>query len=183
MFHKNTCIYLKLILQIYVSLFKHITRSYIVITKGVIFLLLVYQFRYTTSRMTPERASLLSLLLDEVVGTQGIIKLRRDFCRIFDRLLVTGLPQQFNWYYTGSRAEGLDLPGSDNDMMTDINDTFQLTVIQTLDNIPQTFLYSVYLMCTDNVRPGFALLRCVRQGFSPFPVGRNSKYKRVSVSE
>ena len=116
----------------------------------------------------PERCVILSKLLDEVVGTPDMLKLRRDFCRISDRLLWSILPTSFNWYYTGSKAEGLDLPGSDDDSMHDVNDIFHLTVVQTLENIPDTSpFYGLFLMCTDNVAPGFALLQRLRYGVNP----------------
>ena len=120
------------------------------------------------SSLTPERSSMLSLLLDDVVGTPEVIKIRRDACRIFDRLLFKGVPAECSWYYTGSKAEGLDLPGSDNDAMFDINDIFHLTVVQTLDNISDiTPSHGLFLMCTDNVPPCFALLRRLRYGVNP----------------
>ena len=120
------------------------------------------------SRLTPERSLLLSSLLDEVVGTDEIVKIRRDFCRISDRMLLTGVPAQCHWYYTGSRAEGLDLPGSDNDVMQDINDSIFCNVVQTFGDVTETFPYGLYVMCTDNVPPAFALLRRVKFGINPF---------------
>ena len=120
------------------------------------------------SGMTPDRSSFLSFLLDEVVGTEEIIKIRRDFCRINDRVLLTGLPMRCNWHYTGSRAEGLDLPGSDNDVMQDINDMIHFNVVQKLEDVTETFPYGLYVMCTDKVPPAFALLRRVKFGINPF---------------
>ena len=120
------------------------------------------------SGMTPDRSSFLSFLLDEVVGTEEIIKIRRDFCRINDRVLLTGLPMRCNWHYTGSRAEGLDLPGSDNDVMQDINDMIHFNVVQKLEDVTETFPYGLYVMCTDNTPPAFALLRRVKFGINPF---------------
>ena len=120
------------------------------------------------SQLTPERSSFLSFLLDEVVGTEEIIKIRRDFCRISDRMLLIGSPAQCHCYYTGSRAEGLDLPGSDNDVMQDINDTMFCNVVQTLEDVTETFPYGLYVMCTDKVPPAFSLLRRVKFGINPF---------------
>ena len=69
----------------------------------------------------------------------------------------------FNFYFTGSAAEGLRLPGSDFDYMFDINNTHCLKVIQSLDEIPDLYQYNVFLICTDNVSPGFSLLQHVNQ--------------------
>ena len=61
---------------------------------------------------TRQQSSLLSLLLDEVVGTQEMINMRQDFCRLYDCIRSN---HSGNRYFTGSKAEGLDLPGSDED--------------------------------------------------------------------
>ena len=68
---------------------------------------------------TPARSILLSQLLDDVVGTEEMVRIRQDFCRISDCIRSTGI--NTNYYFTGSKAEGLDLPGSDKDFMCDIN--------------------------------------------------------------
>ena len=118
---------------------------------------------------TPEQSRVLSQLLDEVVGTPEMIDIRQDYCRIDDCLRSTH--QQRNIYFTGSAAEGLDLPGSDKDFMYDINDRHRLKVIQSLDENLDVSPFSVklFLMCTENVHPGFALLQHVNQNtMSPF---------------
>ena len=111
---------------------------------------------------TPERSSILSALLNEVVGTPEVVALRQDWCRIWD-CLVTKLSKNKTIYYTGSKAEGLDLPGSDEDFMIERNDWLQIKVIQFLDEIPTISPYSILLMSTENVHPGFALLKHVNQ--------------------
>ena len=72
------------------------------------------------------------------------------------------LKPSMKYYYTGSKAEGLDLPGSDDDFMIDINNVFNIKVIQstnkTFDMSSKTMLY----LRTENVRPGFALLEIPR---------------------
>ena len=106
---------------------------------------------------TPEHSSLLSLLLDEVVGTQEMIDIRQDFCRLWD--CRASDIYAINWYFTGSKAEGLDLPGSDEDYMFDVNTDFKIKVVQTLQEIDETNTRNKFLLCTDNVPPGFALLQ------------------------
>ena len=113
------------------------------------------------SSMTPDRSEILSRLLDEVTGNEEAINIRQDFCRILDVILSTQTPSR--QYYTGSRAEGLNLPGSDDDFMIDINNAFNVRVVQSVHEISETTISEEFLMCTENVKPGFALLRRVRQ--------------------
>ena len=106
-------------------------------------------------------------MLDEVIGTPEVIDIRQDFCRLWDCLKSTD--EQRNVYFTGSKAEGLKLPGSDEDYMFDINDMRHLKVIQSLDENPDISPYSVFLMCTENVHPGFTLLQHVNQNTAMNP--------------
>ena len=111
------------------------------------------------SRWTPEDSRVLSQLLDQVVGTPEEIDIRQDFCRMDD--CITSESRQGNVYFTGSKAEGLDLPGSDRDFMFDINNDHNIKVIQYLDENPNISPYCIFLMCTDNTHHGFALLQHV----------------------
>ena len=114
---------------------------------------------------TPQQSSLLSLLLDEVVGTQEMIDIRQDYCRLHDCIKSD---HRCNWYFTGSKAEGLDLPGSDQDYMLDANHRFNVKVFQTLQEIHvDDGVRSKLLLCTDNVPPGFALLQYMNPCLSP----------------
>ena len=117
---------------------------------------------------TPEHSRILSQMLDEVIGTPEVIDIRQDYCRLWDCLRSTN--EQRNVYFTGRKAEGLYLPGSDVDYMFDINDECHLKVIQSLDENPDISPYSVFLMCTEHVHPGFTLLQHVNQNtrMSPF---------------
>ena len=110
---------------------------------------------------TPERSSLLSMLLDDVVGTQDIVDIKQDFCKVFECFLSKS-ELKAPLLYTGSKSEGLDLPGSDEDFMWDLSVPLFINVIQSGQDIPQDFMQCVYLMCTENVHPGFVLLRQVR---------------------
>ena len=113
----------------------------------------------TMSRWSPSRSTLLSLLLDEVTGTKEEIGIRQDYCRIYDCASSTRLHHRK--YYTGSKAEGLDLPGSDDDYMIDINDRYNIEVIQSFQEASNPFANTL-ILSTENVRPGFALLRMPR---------------------
>ena len=106
---------------------------------------------------TPERSTILSLLLDEVVGTEEMIHIRQDYCRIYDCfrscIMGTGV------HYTGSQSEGLELPGSDHDFMYDVNDLENLKVTQKIAEGDDSAAQTTLLLVTDNVPPGFAMLR------------------------
>ena len=118
------------------------------------------------SRWTPDRSVLLSLLLDEVTGTQNAIEMRQDYCMIWECLTakqVPWLPNKLSAkiHYTGSRAEGLDLPGSDDDYMKDINNQLgNIKVIQS-PSLGATAISSatILFLRTENTNPGFALLQ------------------------
>ena len=116
---------------------------------------------------TPQYSTLLSQVLDAEVDTQEQIETRQDYCKILD--CVTSTYMRSNNYYTGSKAEGLNLPGSDDDFMFEINTIYNIKVTQSLDENTSTSPYSTFLMSTENVRPGFTLLQHVPQTpLSPF---------------
>ena len=114
---------------------------------------------------TPQYSRLLSVLLDEIVGTQEMIDSRQDFCKILD--CAFSITLQENRYFTGSRAEGLDLPGSDDDYMYEINNEYNIKVIQSLDDNTRASPYSTFLMSTENIHLGFTLLQHIHQ--TPLP--------------
>ena len=119
------------------------------------------------SGWTCDRSSILSLLLDEVTGTKEAVHTRQDFCMMFDA--IWSCKNQMNMYYTGSRSEGLELPGSDDDYMFDINKLMSINVIQSPHELLDTSLCGKLHVCTKNVDPGFALLRCSNiQNLHPF---------------
>ena len=90
-----------------------------------------------------------------------MIDTRQDFCKIQDCVYSTAT--QITRYYTGSKAEGLNLPGSDDDFMTEINSVYNIKVIPSLDGNTNTHPYSSFLMSNENVRPGFTFLEHVPQ--------------------
>ena len=99
----------------------------------------------------------LSTLIDDVTGTEEIVRLRQDFCKICDCITSTN---GNNIYYTGSKAEGLDLPGSDDDYMIDINKG-DFEVSESLQDLVRSTRRNKLLFITDNVPPAFVMLKCV----------------------
>ena len=93
---------------------------------------------------TPDHSMILSLLLDTVVGTKEMIAIRQDYCRLLDCLYSACLQRKV--YFTGSKSEGLDLPGSDEDFMLDRNNTFKIKVTQSLVENNDTSLYNTLFM-------------------------------------
>ena len=111
------------------------------------------------SRWGPQNSALLSLLLDDVTGNEEAVAIKQDFCRLLDTLI----PFNVTSYYTGSKAEGLDLPGSDKDFMFDINDVLSIKVVQSSHEMSDTSFCNVFLLCTENLNPGFAFLCDINQ--------------------
>ena len=111
---------------------------------------------------TPDHSLILSALLDDVVGTEEMVNIRQDYCRISD-CLYSNFERDKQSHFTGSQAEGLELPGSDRDYMIDNTEFLPIKVIQCLDEIPDTSPYSIFLISTENVPSGFALLQHVSQ--------------------
>ena len=62
-------------------------------------------------------------------------------------------------HYTGSRAEGLSLPGSDDDYMFDINDAFGVLVKQSTRDTHDETAPNILHLCIENAPQGFAMLR------------------------
>ena len=111
---------------------------------------------------TPARSILLSQLLDDVVGTEKMVYIRQDYCRIWD--CIQSAANSVNVYYTGSKREGLDQPDSDKDAMVDINNRAKLLILQQMQDAPTAILeISMFRMLTEKVPPCFVMLRSVNQ--------------------
>ena len=117
-------------------------------------------FRFSTcsdmESWTREANIYLSCLLDDVTGTEGMVAMRKDYCRIHDCL---SLYKPVNAYFTGSKAEGLDLPGSDEDYMYDINIGSNIEVSESRQGLVNSTRANKFLVVPDNVRPGFVRLK------------------------
>ena len=107
---------------------------------------------------SPEHNTYLSALLDDVTGSEEVVRIRQDYCKISD--CVNSIEGN-NVYYTGSKAEGLDLPGSDHDFMIDINGIYDIEISESLQDLVRSTRRNKLLIITDNVPPAFAMLKCV----------------------
>ena len=85
--------------------------------------------------------------------------MRKDVCKLQD--CVNSATKGFNRYFTGSKTEGLYLPGSDVDFMRDIDKTYVIQVIEQGKTVPQSRGKHLFEMVTDNVQPAFAMLRII----------------------
>ena len=111
---------------------------------------------------SPQHNTYLSCLLDDVTGSEESVRTRQDFCKIYDRIESINIkPDNVNVYYTGSRAEGLDLPASDDDFMFDINEIYEIEVSESIHDLVRSTRRNKLLIITDNVPPAFAMLKCV----------------------
>ena len=105
----------------------------------------------------------LSCLLDDVTGTEELVNIRRDLCKIYD-CIKSSIPcnNNINTYYTGSKSEGLELPGSDHDFMYDMNTRYGIEVSESAQDLVQSTRNNKLLVVTDNVPQAFVMLRYVR---------------------
>ena len=106
---------------------------------------------------------LLSCLLDDVTGTEDIVQLRNDRCVIRDCLLIHSFGSENieGRHFTSSKSEGLELAGSDEDYMYDINNMIDIHVSESIQKLFQSSKSTKFLLVPDNKYPGFALLKCV----------------------
>ena len=113
------------------------------------------------SNWTPQQSTILSMLLDEVSGTPEMIDIRQDYCRLEDCFRSGGLKNLM--YFTGSKAEGLDLPGSDEDYMINFNNMLDIQVQQSLHVRPTSSSRTLLFLDTENSHPCFALLKFINE--------------------
>jgi len=98
--------------------------------------------------------------LIRVVGSEKDIRIRQHMFLIMDKILnkeSTALTQ----VSSGSLAEGLDLPGSDQDIMFVLND---VQVIQNVQHMNLSSRYTTLLVEDDMQFPGFSRLKLIAEG-------------------
>ena len=109
---------------------------------------------------TPEHNRYLSCLLDHVTGTEEMVKIRQDYCKMHDYVRSINSSNS-NVYYTGSKAEGLELADSDKDCMYDINRRYDVDVSESIEDLRQSTCRNKLLIEYDNAKPGFVFLKCI----------------------
>ncbi|CAC5373832.1 unnamed protein product [Mytilus coruscus] len=123
--------------------------------------------------------------LVHTVGTEIDMRKRQQLFIIQDMIDNT-VQSRVTSIWSGSLAEGLDLPGSDFDMMYVIKD---VDVIRDVRNIKHPLQRTTLLMETDTDHPGFSRLRLIAGGdgendfitYEYFESTRNGLY--LSVNE
>ena len=93
----------------------------------------------------------LSLLLDDVTGTEDIVKIRQDLCKIHDCIELV-CDKTINKNFTGSKSEGLQLPGSDVDLMYDMNNLYDIEVSESADELIHSRHERRFLMIKNTFR-------------------------------
>ena len=118
-------------------------------------------------RWTLEHNTYLSCLLDDITGTREMVKIRKDHCKIVDCIISTNMLNMHK-YFTGSKAEGLDLPGSDEDYMNDYDYICDIEISESSLHLLQSTRKNKFVMVTDEKHPGFAFLKCCFSVEDPF---------------
>ena len=98
-------------------------------------------------------------MCDEVIGSEKVVNYRRQFFNVLDD--VHNHCENNNWHFisSGSKAEGLNLPGSDYDVMFINKDINVYERDDVLSNYHDLRTKHILVLDFDNAMPGFTLLR------------------------
>ena len=101
--------------------------------------------------------------------------------------LVQSMTGSGNIFFTGSKAEGLDLPGSDEDYMHEIDNLhgFCMSVIQSMDDMNTHETYIICIWISNGYwiwTAWFYLLRCVRENILANPL-LDQAFERVTCND
>ena len=124
---------------------------------------------------TPEHNTYLSCLLDDVTGTEEMVKTRQDLCVAWD--CMKSYPCYNQSYYTGSKAEGLDLDGSDFDFMYDMNTTYDIDASESLQDLFQSTHTHKFLIVTEKRSTWFCFLEVHQSNTSSTFISFISKHQ------
>ena len=98
--------------------------------------------------------------LIRVVGSEMDIRIRQNMFLMKDRI-VNKVNKYITQVSSGSLAEGLDLPGSDMDVMVVLN---YVQVIQNVQHMNRSPRYTTLLLEDDMEIPGFSRLKLIAKG-------------------
>lgn len=96
--------------------------------------------------------SLYKYMCEKLGGSANVVRYRRLYCKLNDEIFDDSSSAIIS---SGSKAEGLDLPGSDYDIMFLVKSWL---VYETKPSDDE----DVIVLDTDNALPGFALLITIR---------------------
>jgi 4-hydroxy-L-threonine phosphate dehydrogenase PdxA len=98
-------------------------------------------------------------MCDEVVGSEKVVDYRRQFFNVLDNVHNHSGSNQWHYISSGSKAEGLNLPGSDYDVMFINKDINVYERDDVLSNYHDLRTKPHLVLDFDNAMPGFTLLR------------------------
>jgi hypothetical protein len=112
-----------------------------------------------TTLFSPNEKGIYENLI-RVAGSEMDIRIRQNIFLAIDKInnnVCTDITQ----ITSGSLAEGLDLPGSDMDIMLVFND---IHIIQNVQHMYRSARYTIFLMEDDMEFPGFSRLKLKADG-------------------
>ncbi|CAC5377418.1 unnamed protein product [Mytilus coruscus] len=104
-------------------------------------------------------------MCDEIVGSEKVVKYRRLFFKVYEIVQNNFLSPSKYIIPSGSKAEGLNLPGSDIDIMLISKKYIVYESKLETDIARSTINTHILVIDTDNAQPGFALLRVQNELF------------------
>ncbi|CAC5389559.1 unnamed protein product [Mytilus coruscus] len=119
--------------------------------------------------------------LVQIVGTEGDIRYRQRLFLLKD--IIESIMDISNLQYitSGSISEGLDLPGSDLDIMFVIGD---VEVVNIAENIKFSRKYTKLMMETDPLYPGFTRLKLAADDYhSSYRLIKDSLVQRLQTNK
>lgn len=108
--------------------------------------------------MTAISRQIYQYMCDEIVGSEKVVKYRRLFFKIYDYVQNNFLLTSKHLISGGSKAEGLDLPGSDLDIMLISKKYIVYRSKNETVNRRHAINKHILIIDTENAQPGFALL-------------------------
>lgn len=111
-----------------------------------------------------QRSWILYQYLDWWIGSEEIVDIRRKGIDIREQVINANTDNKFDTYITGSRNEGFDMKGSDNDFMLIDRNVVVLCPDQMNSLPPNRDDKSVLWMRPANSRPGYVTLEVVYLG-------------------
>ena len=98
-------------------------------------------------------------MCDEVIGSEKVVNYRRQFFNMYDDVFNHRGKSDWHIISSGSKAEGLDLPGSDFDLMQVNKEIHVYKFDDILSNYHDLRTQLNLVLDFDKAMPGFTLLR------------------------